>query len=358
MKILKNVIYLSLFSLIFFITGCNEKEKYNVSVLDLGTKTITTFEVTSGTDIEINRQPVSEIKGDKTMLNKPIDMLFSKYDNRLYVLNQRFTRNFFSQQYDNAVVYMYNKNSNGNQPPVDSIYVTEGREKLDPSSLSLLLKDTMIYLSYGASVSRNWDIFMRGYWIDLPTVNNRSGGFRHKKVMLGSPLADSVITRPADICFNFDSTMVVIAEPDSNRILFYSKPDTWNNHLVMPDKILSGPATLLERPVSIAYGYYGELYVLNLGSSSTGPYVTSYLANSSGNIAPLRRLGGPGTTNLQVLGPAPRAMELSRSKYKNALFLAGGNTLMIFDMQASGNDAPITTLHNPNFDIPVSIAIY
>jgi len=140
---------------------------------------------------------------------------------------------------------------------------------------------------------------------------------------------------------------IVFAEPASNRILIYTFPAN-TDHDGAPDRVVEGPGTLLDRPMGVGFDAAGFMYVVNFGNSS----ITVYAAGASGDAAPLRRIGGPGTTATTLYEPSAIAVDDAGNVY-----VAQANVVLVFAAGANGPAAPLQRIDDPSLSGTQGLAI-
>ena len=166
-------------------------------------------------------------------------------------------------------------------------------------------------------------------------------------------------TEPAVVCSGAATTptsgLLYVANI-GNRITVYSAGDTGN---AAPTATIAGSNTGLSFPWGITRDSTGRLYVVNLGTSAASPEtVTVYAANASGNVAPIRTIGGSNTALHHVEGIA---VDAAGQIYVANLRDAGthGDSITVFAANASGNVAPVATIagSHTGLNAPWSIAL-
>src|SRR6266568_2742347 len=109
---------------------------------------------------------------------------------------------------------------------------------------------------------------------------------------------------------------------------------------VTPTATIAGGNTGLTSPLSIALDAAGQLYVMNVTIVSNVAYykVTVYAAGATGNIAPIRLIGGGNTGLSSPLGMAVDAV--------GRLYVAnqGNSSITVYAPDATGNAAPMATI--------------
>jgi hypothetical protein len=101
-----------------------------------------------------------------------------------------------------------------------------------------------------------------------------------------------------------------------------------------PLETISGSNTGLATPDGIAVDSAGTIFVANeYGGPNKDGSVTVYASGSSGNVAPIRTIGGPG----EYVGLAGHITVDSNDK----LYVISGSSVNVFAPGASGNDAPL-----------------
>jgi concanavalin A-like lectin/glucanase superfamily protein len=123
-----------------------------------------------------------------------------------------------------------------------------------------------------------------------------------------------------------------------------------------PKRTIAGDLTLISRPVGTAIDtVHQELYVTNdvVGAS----FITVFPLSGSGNIAPIRTLGGPLTG---IDGPNGIMVDLVHDELYIVSYRTGfGGSITVFPRTASGNVAPTRTIQGPNtsFSKPQEIGL-
>ena len=166
-------------------------------------------------------------------------------------------------------------------------------------------------------------------------------------------------TEPAVVCSGAATTPTgefFYVANTGNRITVYSTSDTGN---AAPTATIAGSNTGLSFPWSITRDTAGRLYVVNLGTSGASPEtVTVYAANASGNVAPIRTIGGSNTALHHVEGIA---VDAAGQIYVANMRDAGthGDSITVFAANASGNVAPVATIagSHTGLNAPWSIAL-
>ncbi len=123
----------------------------------------------------------------------------------------------------------------------------------------------------------------------------------------------------------------------NGSITVYTPGATGN---VTPTATIAGGNTGLTSPLSIALDAAGQLYVMNVTIVSNVAYykVTVYAAGATGNIAPIRLIGGGNTGLSSPLGMAVDAV--------GRLYVAnqGNSSITVYAPDATGNAAPMATI--------------
>jgi 6-phosphogluconolactonase (cycloisomerase 2 family) len=121
-----------------------------------------------------------------------------------------------------------------------------------------------------------------------------------------------------------------------------------------PKRTITGPATGLNRPAGIALdAVHHELYVAN--DIDPGSTVTVYPLGASGNVAPLRTLGGSQTG---IQGPLGIAVDLVHDEIVIANYKVPSNgSITVFPRTATGNVAPLRKIEGAltGFNRPQSV---
>lgn len=125
------------------------------------------------------------------------------------------------------------------------------------------------------------------------------------------------------VALDRDTQRLYVASFHANMILVYNDPLAFVSGRRLPDRIIGGPSTLLDHPVSIEFrrqnpGHLGSLYVVNQSSHSVavfeegdGSEATPFLA---GNVSPSRYLGPPDGAN-----PFSRTVNLTQMAFPAGL---------------------------------------
>lgn len=104
-----------------------------------------------------------------------------------------------------------------------------------------------------------------------------------------------------------------------------------------PIGFLAGPATGLSNPAAVTLDKAGNRYVANGVTAS----VTVYAPGASGNAAPSRTISGDATT---LVGPRSVAVADDGTLYVGDLFGVGTNKVAVFAPGANGNVAPLRVI--------------
>jgi hypothetical protein len=145
---------------------------------------------------------------------------------------------------------------------------------------------------------------------------------------------------------------VYVAEPTTNSVLVYQvRPSTQAN--AAPVAVIAGPSTLLNLPTRVDFDIDANIYVTNKGNHS----VTIYPPGATGDVAPTRRIGGPGSAQTQLFQPHGIAVTgIGR------VFVTQASGLLVFEPGADGDAAPGQYLSEPdtglNFPLGVALRYY
>jgi DNA-binding beta-propeller fold protein YncE len=111
---------------------------------------------------------------------------------------------------------------------------------------------------------------------------------------------------PTGMALNPDTQRLYVASFYSNMILVYDDADQFTTGLKTPNRIIAGPATLLDHPVALLFRREnasdpGSLYVVNQSSHSVAVFEegegTALSPLLTGDVPPVRYLGPPDGTN-------------------------------------------------------------
>jgi sugar lactone lactonase YvrE len=129
-----------------------------------------------------------------------------------------------------------------------------------------------------------------------------------------------------------------VANTGGNSITIYAPRASGN---VAPLATIAGANTGLISPTSIALDAAGQLYVENTTLLSNHAYckITVYAPRATGNIAPVRTIGGGSTA------PCPVGIAVDGA---GRLYVAGGGSIIVYARDATGNGAPIATIAGNN----------
>lgn len=129
-----------------------------------------------------------------------------------------------------------------------------------------------------------------------------------------------------------------VASTCNNSVAIFAPGASGN---VAPLATIAGASTHLDQPSAIALDGAGQLYVENVTLTSNHAYdtITVYAAGATGNIAPVRMIGG---SNTGLGGPIGMAVDAA-----GRLYVANG-TINVYAPDAAGNVAPIATIAGSN----------
>jgi sugar lactone lactonase YvrE len=132
---------------------------------------------------------------------------------------------------------------------------------------------------------------------------------------------------------------------DADSVTVYAEGSSGN---VAPSAVISGPATGLNLPDSVAI-FSGKIYVSNYGNNS----VTVYPVGSTGNTAPSATISGFGTG---LAGPTGITLDTGGKIY---VANNGNNSVTVYSAGSSGNTAPSATISGVNTGLagPYGIAL-
>ncbi|MEO8505923.1 MAG: hypothetical protein ABI609_18655 [Acidobacteriota bacterium] len=135
---------------------------------------------------------------------------------------------------------------------------------------------------------------------------------------------------------------LVMADPDFGAIRVF---DAYASGSPAEKRQIFGPASTVDGPFSVAVDpVHDELLVLD--ASSPGYRILTFARTASGDVAPLRTLGGPATTlqgGARTLAVDPQRNEIFVAQDASALT----GRVLVFSRTATGNVAPLRTIVGP-----------
>jgi DNA-binding beta-propeller fold protein YncE len=139
-----------------------------------------------------------------------------------------------------------------------------------------------------------------------------------------------------DIRYNEVDDEIIVPNPFSNAILVFRGGA---NGQEPPKRIIQGAKTLLDGPDRLDIDtIHREIFVPD------GPDVKVYSLDASGDVAPIRVLGGPDT---EIAGQS-----LAVDPINNLIAVTGRNrAILIFDRTANGNTKPLRVIRGANTQI-------
>ncbi len=153
------------------------------------------------------------------------------------------------------------------------------------------------------------------------------------------------LDNPNDVAVD-DLGNVYVANTGGSSILIFA-PDAGQNQA--PKRVIAGNATTLDKPVSVAVGADGHVFVLNVSSEPGAEgSILEFAAGTTGgetDDAPIRAVAGArtGLSDSRAL-----ALDTNRNLYVVNGGGAGGSSVAVFESGAAGDVSPARTIAGPD----------
>jgi len=201
---------------------------------------------------------------------------------------------------------------------------------------------------------------MAANWVDPPVAGRQSEVFE-----LATSNATSAPTGlirgpapgfagPAGVTID-TAQNVIITDAIQNTVFVYT-PMPGTTFTGSPARTLAGPATMLDRPISVAVDGQGTIYVVNLRANDHDyGYVTVYAPGANGDAGPVRVLGVPfGAGSPPVL---TRPYGIAVHSLDQTIYVTQHDELLVFPATASGNAMPSQTVTDPKLNYVTGVAV-
>jgi sugar lactone lactonase YvrE len=217
-----------------------------------------------------NVAPLSTIVGPRTGLIFPVGVALDTGGN-IYVADLE------SESFASGGVTVYAAGANGNVAPLRTI--KGGRTALTFPFGVALDASRNIYVANGGQFG-GITVFAAGAHGDVKPLRLISGA----KTQLNNALGIALDA----------GGKIYVANGNGNRVNVYAADANGN---VAPIRVIGGPQTKLRFPFGIALDAAGNIYVADSPSGAPGAqsFVRVYAAGASGDVAPIRSIGGRNT---------------------------------------------------------------
>jgi hypothetical protein len=262
-----------------------------------------------------NVSPGATISGASTQLAAPQYMLIDVANNRLFVANQGAS----------SVVVFENANTKmGNVTP-DRTISGPATLLVSPVDLTVDSGRNLLYVADGSNIFA---------FSGASTINGNTPPVR----TIGVGFVASAIF------FDQANDRLFVADETGNTVRVYDGLSLLNG-AVAANRIISGAATLLNKPAGLQVDTAGRLIVSNFGTP--GITIYSNAATASGNVVPVATITGSSTG----LG-APTQMILNNATTTGDLHIADGKSAAVLVFAnigaANGNIAPTRNVSGSN----------
>jgi len=283
----------------------------SIYVSNTSTNTVLRFGNASG--VNGNATPAATVQGGATQLSSPQYLALDAANDRLFVANQGTS---------SILVFEHASTKSGNVVP-DRVISGAATLLVSPADVQLDATRDLLYVADAAQVL---------VFASASTVNGNIAPARN--ISAGFTVAALLIDSGSDRMF--------LADSSSNAVDIYDSASTLN-HVVSPNRILSGSQTQLSAPSGLQIDATGRLVVSNFGSASITIYAGAATAN--GSSSPATTING-GNTHLS--NPSQIAVVGSSGQ----LFIADGAaaSVVVFTnlSAASGNASPNNVINGSN----------
>ncbi|HEX6200454.1 MAG TPA: hypothetical protein VF150_09335 [Thermoanaerobaculia bacterium] len=165
------------------------------------------------------------------------------------------------------------------------------------------------------------------------------------------------LSGPSGIALDAERGELFVANFDGDSVSVYrADGETDTDGVEPPLRTLSGPLTDIRLPIGIAVdSVNNELFVTSHDQFfPSNPRILVFRLTDSGNVAPLRTLGGSATL---LAGPRHLALDLEHDELIVAQ--ADGDAVNVYSRTAAGNAAPKRRISGPStgLDFPFGVAL-
>ena len=306
-------------------------------IANLGGHSILGFERTNS--LAINPATVRVIKGPATGLHNPFDVAVDG-SNRIWVAN------LGDPPATNPSVTVFEANVTGNALPVLTVPLNIPDGLLLPGSLARRSSSG-------------------GFLLAISNLNSVLECSLNSGTNLSQVMAGAQTINPTGIAFNSNQVFVAtsslplisglyqIPNPPASAILIFNTHSSGGFNPV-PAAMIAGDNTGLSNPAHICFDDAGKLYVVNRGVPGSGfdtASITVYALGQTGNTAPVQIIHGSNTQLNQFSSPYGISVD------KNGrIYVSVQNSVLIFDIGATGNVSPAHTLNNADISSPIGLA--
>lgn len=308
-------------------------------VANMGAHSILGFE--RGLNGQVNANAGRVISGTATGLNNPIDISLEE-GGRIWVLNLGVPPG------NDPSITVYEPNANGNATPVFNLpFGPPGTgATVVTGAIDRRSNSQNFFVSFSNDDSVDELNVMNDHRNVVETIAGPNTQFINPTgvASFGNRLFVAVSGLP--MIFGL---YVVDAGAESAILIFEIQANgTWGS---APASTISGNATGLINPAHICSGA-GNLFVLNRGSF--GPVnnmsITVYDLAQTGNVAPIRKIGGPDTHLTQSFNPYGIAVD-----FNGWIYVSGESSILVFSPDAEGNVQPNRIINSSSLSNPIGL---
>lgn len=274
-----------------------------------------------------NVLPVQRIAGKKTHL----------HDVNAVAVDP--SRNIYSANYDGnrgaGDLTIYPAGAQGNVAPTATISDRKGEQMLSPSGIGL---DDAGNIYATGQTSNSISVYPPGSNGDPTPARYISG-------------SNTGLDGPDCLTVTQDGTMYV-TNGNGKSVTVYAAGSNGN---VSPTQTISGTHTKIASPNCIAVDSKGKMYVsITEPGSAPSCCVLVFDKNASGDVAPIRTIGGP---NTKIYRPYGIAVDSDDNIYVSN---GATNSVTVYDKGANGDAAPIRTIvgAKTRLDTPSDLTVH